>query len=172
MGNEQAPCQQIQDKPAYLIRPVTTPENLASTITLFREYAASLDTDLSFQDFASEVTNMPDKYSQPTGTLLLARTGAGRPIGCVGLRPLQDRETCEMKRLYVSPLGRGIGLGKALTLEALDQARKMGYRRVRLDTLRSMTSAKALYEKLGFCEIEPYYNNPLEGTCFLELKLV
>ena len=76
-----------------------------------------------------------------------------------------------MKRLYVSPLGRGTGLGRALTLEVLDQAKKMGYRRVRLDTLRSMTNAMALYEKLGFSEVEPYYNNPFKGARFLELNL-
>lgn len=169
MATEQASCQQTQDKPAYFIRPVSTPEDLTSTIALFREYVASLDIDLSFQDFDSEVANMPGKYSHPTGALLLARTGAGMPIGCVGLRSLGDPETCEMKRLYVSPLGQGTGLGKALTLQVLDQARKMGYRRVRLDTLRSMTGAMALYEKLGFAEVEPYYNNPLEGTRFLEL---
>lgn len=171
MSSEQAPCQQPQDKSDYFIKPVTTPDDLTSTIALFREYAASLDTDLSFQDFSSEVANMPGNYSHPTGTLLLARTGSGAPVGCVGLRSLDSSETCEMKRLYVSPLGRGSGLGKALALEALDQARKLGYRRVRLDTLRSMTSAKALYEKLGFVEVEPYYNNPIEGTRFLELTL-
>lgn len=171
MAAEQALRQQARDKPAYSIKPVTTPEDLSGTIALFREYAASLDTDLSFQDFDSEVTNMPGKYAHPTGALLLARTDTGLPIGCVGLRSLGDHETCEMKRLYVSPLGRGTGLGKALTLEVLDQARRMGYRRVRLDTLRSMTGAMALYEKLGFSEVEPYYNNPLEGTRFLELNL-
>lgn len=142
-----------------------------STTALFREYAESLDIDLGFQDFNSEVANMPGKYAHPTGVLLLARTGAGRPIGCVGLRSLGDPDTCEMKRLYVSPLGRGMGLGKALALEALDRARNMGYRRVRLDTLRSMASAVALYEKLGFAEVAPYYHNPTEGTRFLELIL-
>lgn len=171
MAAEQTSCQQTRGKPSYSIRPVTTPEDLTSTIALFREYVASLNTDLSFQDFDSEVSSMPGKYSHPTGALLLARTDAGLCIGCVGLRSLGDPETCEMKRLYVSPLGRGTGLGKALTLEVLDQARRMGYRRVRLDTLRSMRSAMALYEKLGFIDVEPYYNNPLEGTRFLELNL-
>lgn len=171
MGTEQAPPEQTRVDQAYSIRPVITPDDLSSTIALFREYAATLDADLSFQDFSSEVANMPGKYSQPTGTLLLARNGAGTPIGCVGVRPLGDPETCEMKRLYVSHVGRGTGLGKALALEALDQARGMGYRRVRLDTLQSMTSAKALYGKLGFIEVEPYYNNPLDGASFLELTL-
>ncbi len=171
MATEQASHQQTREKPAHFIRPVTTPEDLTSAIALFREYAASLDTDLSFQDFDAEVANMPGKYSRPTGALLLARNEAGQPIGCVGLRSLGDAETCEMKRLYVSPLGRGTGLGRALTLEVLDQAKKMGYRRVRLDTLRSMTNAMALYEKLGFSEVEPYYNNPFKGARFLELNL-
>lgn len=171
MDSEQSPTQQPKDDPAYSITRVTTPDDLTSTIALFHEYAASLNMDLSFQDFASEVANMPGKYSHPTGTLLLARTGAGTPIGCVGLRPLEGSETCEMKRLYVSPLGRGTGVGKALAVEVLKQARKIGYRRVRLDTLRSMASAKALYEKLGFLEVDPYYNNPLDGATFLELTL-
>lgn len=154
----------------FSIKPVSTPQDLQDVAILFQEYATSLKIDLSFQDFAVELASMPGKYSHPTGFLLLARSPTGQAIGCIGVRSLEGLEISEMKRLYVSPQGRGTGLGRALAQKALDQARQLGYRRIRLDTLRSMTSARSLYEKLGFYEIEPYYHNPLVGTCFLELN--
>ena len=156
----------------YIITPVTTPEDLNDITVLFRDYATSLGIDLSFQDFAAELAGLPGRYAPPTGSLLLARRRSGGPaLGCVGLRRLGDQETCEMKRLYVAPRGRGTGLGRALAVEALDRAREMGYHRIRLDTLGSMTSARALYEKLGFSEVGPYYATPLEDTRFMELAL-
>ncbi|KAH6646260.1 GCN5-like N-acetyltransferase [Truncatella angustata] len=159
------------DESACTITPVNTPADLHDIVALFHEYVASLKIDLSFQDFATEVSSLPGKYSPPTGCLLLARSRTtGQAIGCVALRPLEPK-VCEMKRLYVSPLGRGAGLGKALALRALEQARQLGYERARLDTLANMGSARALYGKLGFVEVEPYYNSPMKDTKFLELTL-
>lgn len=149
---------------------VASEQDLADTIKLFEAYAVSLGIDLAFQDFASEMAQMPGKYAPPAGTLLLARNEDSEAIGCVGLRRLQG-DICEMKRLYIDPKGRGTGLGKVLAREVVNEAKCLGYTAMRLDTLPSMASARALYESLGFVEIAPYYKTPIEGTIFLELKL-
>jgi putative acetyltransferase len=115
--------------------------------------------------------SMPGKYSPPGGALLLARNDTHEAIGCVALRPLLLDGCCEMKRLYVAPSGRGTGVGKALATATIEEARKLGYRSIRLDTLPTMESAQALYRNLGFKEIKAYYDTPLEGTVFLELLL-
>ena len=161
---------------AFTIFPVTSPEDLTATIKLFEAYAESLGIDLTFQDFATEMASMPGKYASPTGTLLLARNnGSGEAIGCVGLRPLVDplgrHGICEMKRLYVDPEGRGTGAGKALAERVVAEAKSLGYEALRLDTLPHMESARGLYRRMGFVEIGAYYETPLEGTIFLELKL-
>ena len=130
--------------------------------TLFREYADSLGVDLSFQGFDEEVAALPGGYD----ALLVALPD----LGCVGVRPL-DECTCEMKRLYVRPEGRGLGLGRALALAAIARAREFGYERMRLDTLPMMGAAQELYATLGFVDIEPYRHNPIEGSRFMELRL-
>jgi len=132
---------------------------------LFGEYAASLPFALDFQDFDRELAELPGAYAPPRGALLLAR-GAG----CVGLRPI-DETTCEMKRLYVQSSARGTGLGRRLAEAAISEARRIGYERMRLDTVAGMDSAQALYERLGFHEIPPYRPNPIPGARFLELQL-
>jgi hypothetical protein len=89
--------------------PVRTANDLASAVKLFRAYASSLEVDLSYQDFEAEMEAMPGKYAPPAGELLLAHYSKGTPVGCVGLRPIEPQGCCEMKRLYVSPEGRGFG---------------------------------------------------------------
>jgi GNAT superfamily N-acetyltransferase len=127
---------------------------------LFREYAAGLGVDLSFQDFDAEVADPLGFYE----VVLLAEQG------CVALRRI-DYETCEMKRLYVRPAGRGSGLGRRLAEAVIAEARARGYCRMLLDTLPTMGAARGLYASLGFREIEPYRYNPVPGTTFLELVL-
>jgi ribosomal protein S18 acetylase RimI-like enzyme len=88
----------------------------------------------------------------------------------VALRPL-DAETCEIKRLYVRPLFRGCGIGRALAEAAVAEARRIGYKRMRLDAIRNMTAAVSLYASMGFKEIPPYRHNPIPGAVYLELLL-
>ncbi|KAK6369549.1 hypothetical protein LTS17_009455 [Exophiala oligosperma] len=131
---------------AFTITPVRTPAEVKDAITLFYAYADSLGIDLAFQNFDAEMAGMPGKYSPPTGELLLARNNQGLPIGCVGLRPLpsavaNDARICEMKRLYVTPSGRGTGVGKALASGIIAAARRLDYSEIRLDTLPSMLAA-------------------------------
>ncbi|MDP3739861.1 MAG: GNAT family N-acetyltransferase [Hyphomonadaceae bacterium] len=154
----------------FHITPVRSAGDLAATVELFQAYAASLEVDLAYQDFSAELAAMPGKYAPPAGELLLARDAGGRPLGCVGLRPLAGG-SCEMKRLYVSPDGRGLGLGKALVDALLAAAKAIGYREMRLDTLPAMTSAIGLYRANGFVAIEPYYDTPVVGTVFLARQL-
>src|SRR5215831_9270511 len=86
--------------------------DLAAVRTLFRDYAASLSVDLAYQDFAAEVAGLPGAYAPPRGALVLAREGAGAAVGCVALRPMDEPGAAEIKRLYVTPQGRGAGLGR------------------------------------------------------------
>jgi len=147
-----------------------TAEDVQSVSDLFQGYAASLLVDLGYQDFAAELAGLPGKYAEPKGALLLACDNAGAPLGCIALRPL-DEDVCEMKRLFLKPEARGLGLGRALAEAIIAAARDRGYRELRLDTLPSMTSAIALYEGLGFERIAPYYAPTPDGTVFMALKL-
>jgi GNAT superfamily N-acetyltransferase len=151
----------------FAIAPARSAADLAAATRLFDEYASSLPVDLSYQDFAAELAGLPGKYAPPAGDLLLARDGQGEPLGCVALRPIAPAGCCEMKRLYVTPRGRGLGLGMALVETVLTLAARIGYREMRLDSLPGMVEAVALYRKAGFVPIEPYYDSPVEGTVFL-----
>lgn len=145
------------------------PERVATARRLFREYAQAIGTDLEYQGFSAELAALPAPYVPPRGALLIAHFDS-RVAGCVALRPL-DAHRGEMKRLYVRPAYRKFGLGKRLVDAMIDMARRIGYRELRLDTLASMTSAQALYRRLGFVEIPPYNTAHLPGTRFYSLDL-
>jgi ribosomal protein S18 acetylase RimI-like enzyme len=147
----------------------TTPELLPHVRVLFEEYAASLDVDLSFQDFERELAALPGDYAPPGGRILLALDG-DEPVGCVALRAFEPG-VCELKRLYVRPVAQGSGLGRRLAEAIVEAGRAAGYDRMRLDTLPSMTAARGLYRSLGFEEIEAYRPNPVHGTTYFELRL-
>ena len=151
------------------IMTVGSEEELGLVRALFLEYAESLGFDLSFQSFQSELDGLPGDYGSPAGRLLLAWHGT-ETVGCVALRKLCD-EICEMKRLYVRNEFRGKGIGKELATAIIEEAYKLGYKRMRLDTVPSMTQAISLYNRLGFKGTEPYRYNPIQGTRFLELDL-
>ena len=151
------------------IEPAVSATDLTAARELFLEYAATLGVDLEFQGFEAEVAGLPGRYEAPEGRLLLAWVDE-QLAGCVALRRLSP-DVAEMKRLYVRPAFRGSALGRALAEAVIAEARSIGYRRIRLDTLPSMSSARGLYRSLGFREIEPYTANPVPGTAFLELVL-
>jgi ribosomal protein S18 acetylase RimI-like enzyme len=157
----------MRDKPLFRIVPVRTADDLDATIALFRTYASSLGIDLSYQRFDEEMAAMPGKYAPPKGALLLAHDADGHPVGCVGLRPIAPDGCCEMKRLYVAPEGRGAGLGRRLIDAVITEAKLIGYREMRLDTLPSMTTAIVLYREAGFEDTKPYYETPVAGTIFM-----
>lgn len=136
---------------------------------IFEEYTTWLGIDLGYQNYAEEVSSLPEKYARPTGRLYLACC-EGVPAGCVALRKIDDR-TGELKRLYVRDQFRGRKVGALLVEQVIREAKAIGYRSVLLDTLVHMESAKGLYHKLGFVEIQPYYDSPQKDTTFLCLNL-
>lgn len=147
-----------------------SPEQIEEARRLFLEYAESLSFSLCFQSFDEELKNLPGAYAPPAGRLLLARQQS-QTAGCIALRLLEPT-ICEMKRLYVRPVYRGKGVGQMLVDGIIDEARRIGYERMRLDTVGpTMQEAVALYRRRGFREIEPYRANPNAGVIYLELLL-
>jgi putative acetyltransferase len=150
--------------------PAETPAEITQVRELFLEYARSLGFSLCFQNFDHELRSLPGDYAPPAGRLLLAEY-RGQLAGCVALHKLAD-DTCEMKRLYLRPQFRGKGLGRALAGRIIAEARAIGYRRMRLDTVEPvMKDAVAMYRRFGFREIAPYCNNPIAGALYMELLL-
>ena len=143
---------------------------LADIRKLFLEYAESLGFSLCFQNFEQELEALPGDYAAPDGRLLLASL-EGQAAGCVALHKLEPG-VCEMKRLYLRPSYRGRGLGRILAQSVIEEARKIGYKRLRLDTVEPvMKDAVAMYRRLGFHEIGPYRPNPMAGAIYMELEL-
>jgi GNAT superfamily N-acetyltransferase len=148
----------------------TTSDQIDRARELFREYEAWLGINLCFQNFEKELAELPGAYAAPAGRLLLAHCN-GELAGCVALRKLGDH-TCEMKRLFVREKFRGKGIGRSLIETIMRNAKEIGYERMLLDTLPpKMNDAIALYRSIGFKAIAPYYDNPVEGAIFMELKL-
>ncbi|WP_246287968.1 GNAT family N-acetyltransferase [Desulfolutivibrio sulfoxidireducens] len=154
------------------IRDAAGETDLRAARELFREYAASLDFGLEFQNFEEELAGLPGRYARPGGCLLVAeaRIGPVRFGGCVALRGLEPG-VCEMKRLFVRPWFRGQGLGRRLAEAVIARARLEGYARMRLDTIATMVQANGLYLALGFAPIPAYCENPIPGARFYELRL-
>jgi len=183
----------LADTPEIVLMTPDEPHELNAARAIFRDYAASLDVDLGFQNFEEELVKLPGEYAEPRGALLLAlvntsdiavsintppmrkaQGGWAHVAGCCALRPLDTADypnAAEMKRLYVRPAFRGVGLGRQLAEAVLDVARGAGYQCVLLDTLDDMESARALYEDLGFVEVPPYYHNPIAGSHYLKVEL-
>jgi putative acetyltransferase len=148
-----------------------TSADLDAVRRLFREYEAEIGVDLCFQGFEQELANLPGDYAPPRGRLLIARSN-GEAIGCVALRPFKNSaEICEMKRLYLQAGFRSTGLGRQLVERIVADARFAGYRKMRLDTLATMTKAQEMYRRFGFRDIPSYYANPLPGVTYMELNL-
>jgi len=149
---------------------VESPSQIARARELFLEYAQSLGFSLCFQNFDKELADLPGDYTPPGGRLLLAEY-EGQLAACVALHKL-DADICEMKRLYLRPQFRGKGLGRILAQRIISDARQIGYKRMRLDTVGPvMKDAVAMYRKLGFKEISAYRPNPNPGTLYMELEL-
>ncbi len=152
-----------------IIIPAFSIEQIEMARRLFREYGEELDVDLCFQGFAEELRDLPGKYGPPDGALLLAMEQQ-HAIGCVALRRFSPTDA-EMKRLFVRPAYRHLGLGRVLAQRIIERARDFGYRRMVLDTLDTMQGAKALYRSLGFVDIAAYYDNPLPSVLYFAMEL-
>jgi putative acetyltransferase len=147
----------------------TTPREWEEAQRLVREYAATLNVDLSFQNFDHELQHFATEYAPPTGAFILAED-AGQYVACIGLRQFAEG-IGEIKRLYVVPAARGLGLGRLLVEKIIGVAREIGYGSLLLDTLPFMKEAQSLYVALGFEPTAPYRYNPVAGSAFLRLDL-
>lgn len=143
------------------------PQCIEDARTIFREYEKWLDLDLCFQGFEEELRTLPGKYAPPDGRLILAYKD-GELAGGIALRKIGDG-ICEMKRLFLRENARGSGIGRLLIEKLFEEARIIGYEKMRLDTFPpKMGKAVKLYESHGFYEIPPYYENPYDGVLYME----
>lgn len=147
-----------------------SPELWLEARRLVQEYAASLDVDLRFQQFAHELEALSADYGPPGGYFVLA-SWSGALVGCGGLRPFDDA-ACEMKRLYVRASHRGKGIGQAVAKALIARARELKYTAMLLDTLPSMEAAQHVYLGLGFTPTTSYRHNPVPGATFFKLQLL
>jgi len=147
---------------------VTKEEEYAASASLFKEYAQGLDIDLGFQKFTEELTQLKEMYGPPQGGIILAKTGIDF-VGCIAIRKIKGEPgIAELKRMYVKPLNQQQGIGSGLLAEALLLAKRLAYKKIRLDTLSNMTPAIGLYKRNGFYEIPAYYHNPEETAVYFE----
>jgi len=158
----------MSERPVQII-PADTPVLIQQVRELVVEYGQWLGEDLNFQGFTEELAGLPGDYAPPRGRLYVARVKE-RTAGCIALRPLQG-DICEMKRLYVRPDFRNLGIGRLLAMRIIDDARAIGYTYMRLDTIPKLAAANKLYEKIGFVDIQPYYFNPIANVRYMELCL-
>lgn len=156
----------------FTIVPAGTPARIGEFRRLCQEYAAGLPFSLCFQGFDEEMGSLPGKYAPPGGRLLLACAVSepSRGIGCGAIRPIATGE-CELKRMYVSPGHRGRGIGRAIAARLIEEARAIGYERVKLDTSADMAAAQSLYRSLGFVPTDRYNDDPLEDTLYMSMDL-
>lgn len=154
--------------------PAQTSAHFAAAAELITEYVAEQPFDLNFQNIAQEITDLAAAYPPPRAGVWLAQTADGHIAGCCLLAPLDSADipnTAEMRRLFVRPTHRGLGLGRQLAEAVLEAARLIGYDSVLLDALTEMETARALYADLGFVETQPYYFNPIAGAHYLKVNL-
>ena len=136
---------------------------------MLNEYVEWIGLDLAFQEIDAELDGLPGDYAPPRGALFVA-VEDDRYLAMIALRP-SDGPVGEMKRLYVRPEARGRGLARQLITRLCDEAKRLGYSELRLDTLPMMGEAQALYEAYGFVDIAPYYETPIDGTRFMSKKI-
>jgi len=159
----------VTTAPSIQIVPARFPDDADAVRAILREYAEFLGYGFCFQDFQAELDGLPGRYGPPTGSLLVIR-GSTDLAAVIALRDI-GAGSCEMKRLYVRPAHRGQGLGRLLVQSLISEARRLGYRTMKLDTAPQLTDAQRLYESMGFRDIPPYYDNPIKGARFMELSL-
>ena len=156
---------------ASLVTPARRPGDIQAARTLLSAYFRHIADHVDPNDAESELVALPGPFAAPGGTLLIAWFPPGHAVGCAGLRSLDRPGTCELKRLYVAPAGRGKGIGRALVTAAVASARTLGYGTIVLDTLPTMPEAARLYRSLGFTEIPPYHATGAPGTLYFHLPL-
>ena len=162
----------------FTIRPATDAD-IPAVRDMVREYTDWIALDLAFQEIDEELAGLPGQYAPPRGALFVAADGSDL-VGMIALRPLDEPVSAanggtvpaaEMKRLFVRPGARGQGLAKRLIAQVIDEARRLGYAEIRLDTLPMMGDAQALYAAMGFADIGAYYDTPIAGTRFMAKRL-
>jgi len=151
------------------IRDASFPADTAAVLDIWREYVASPSVSLCYQGYEAEFADIPGKYAPPQGRLIVAEGPDGLD-GCIALRRV-DAAICEMKRLYVRPRARGLGIGHRLIARLIEEATDAGYAEMRLDVLAEFEAAQKLYRELGFVNADPVSFNPVPGAVFLGLKL-
>jgi len=146
-----------------------TPKDFERGHAIIVEYLATLGIDLTYMNLPQEFSTLAEKYAAPEGAFILALDGE-TVIGCAGVRKI-DNEAAELKRVYVKDDYRGYKIGISLIKKGLENARELGYNKIRLDVIPTLVKAKKLYQSLGFYEIAPYFENPVPGTVYMEKEL-